>query len=151
MDIFFSGILIKNFEGCENINFFSSSKDTIIKLIYTLEKDENVIVTLNYTDYDKFNCKIEYSYEATEPDYEEFDKYPNIINTSYGDDKEIFDQLKQKYVGRTSYYNLFLSEKLTYDCIDNNCGLCLRVIKPYTSLVYSIGYIPQNGLNLFVH
>ena len=26
----------------------------------------------------------------------------------------------------------------------------LRVIKPYTSLVYSIGYIPQNGLNLFL-
>ena len=121
----FSGILIKNFEGCENINFVSSSKGAIIKIIYTLEKNENIIANLNFNDYDKFNCKIEYSYEVTEPDYEEFEKFPSIINTTYGDDEEIFEQLKQKYVGRTSYYNLFLSEKLTYDCIDNNCGLCL--------------------------
>lgn len=121
----FSSILIKKFENCENFKFFSSTENKEITPLYKLEKNEDVIAKLNYVEHDIINCRIEYAYEATEPDYDEFDKYPTVVNTTFGDDKDIFEQQKEKYEGRTSYYNLTLNEKLSNDCSDTNCGLCL--------------------------
>ena len=123
--LIYSSILIKKYENCENFKFFSSTENKEITPLYKLKKNENVIAKLNYVEHDIINCRIEYAYEATEPDYEEFDKYPTIVNTTFGDDKDIFDQQKEKYEGRTSYYNLTLNEKLSNDCSDTNCGLCL--------------------------
>ena len=123
--LIYSSILIKKYENCENFKFFSSTENKEITPLYKLKKNENVIAKLNYVEHDIINCRIEYAYEATEPDYEEFDNYPTIVNTTFGDDKDIFDQQKEKYEGRTSYYNLTLNEKLSNDCSDTNCGLCL--------------------------
>ena len=120
----FSGILIKKFENCENINFVSSTKYININPIYKISKNENIIVKLNFVNFESFNCKIEYSYEITESDFDEFEKYPVKIDNSHGDDKDIFNEKKHKYIGRTSYYNLYLNESLRPDCFDNNCGLC---------------------------
>ena len=121
----FSSILIKNFENCINIDFSSSIENEDIKPIYELKKNESAIAKLSFVDHEQINCKIEYALEVTEPDCDEYDQYPTIINTTFGDDKDIFDKLKNKYEGKTSYYFLKTSEKLTNDCIDNNCGLCL--------------------------
>ena len=123
--LIFSSIIIKKFENCENLKFFSSTENKEITPLYKLKKNENVIAKLNYVEYENIQCRIEYAYEATEPDYEEFDKYPSIVNNTFGEDKDIFDQQKEKYEGRTSYYNLTLNEKLSNDCSDINCGLCL--------------------------
>ena len=121
----YSSTLIKSFEDCINIDFFSSTENNEINPVYELKSNESAIVKLSFVDHDQINCKIEYAYEVTEPDYDEFDTYPTNINTTYGDDKDIFDKLKNKYEGKTSYYFLETNEKLTNDCIDTNCGLCL--------------------------
>ena len=121
----FSGIIIKSFENCENINFKSSSNNNNITNNYILEKNENIIVNLNFINFERFTCKIEYAFEVTEPDYAEFEKYPVFINDSYGDDEEIFNSQKEIYIGRTSYYNLILDQKLFSNCLNDNCGLCL--------------------------
>ena len=121
----FSSILIKNFENCINIDFSSSTENKNITPIYGLKRNESVIAKLSFIDHDEINCKIEYSYEVTEPDYDEYEKYPTMINNTFGDDKDVFDKLKNKYEGKTSYYFLKTNEKLTNDCLDNNCGLCL--------------------------
>jgi len=89
------------------------------------KKNENAIAKLNFIDHKPINCTIEYAYKVTEPDYDEFDSYTTEIINTFGDDKDIFDKLKNKYEGKTSYYFLQTNEKLTNDCIDIICGLCL--------------------------
>ena len=121
----FSSILIKKFENCENFTFFSSIENKEIEPLYKLKINEDAIAKLNYVEHNNINCRIEYAYEATEPDYKEFDKYPTVVNTTFGDDKDIFEQLKEEYEGRTSYFNLTSKENLSNDCSDTNCGLCL--------------------------
>ena len=75
---------------------------------------------------------IEYAMVLTEPDYDSFNEYSPIIDTSYcnGEDDEInyFNQEKMKYVGKSSYINIILntdSESITNNCInDKNCEIC---------------------------
>jgi hypothetical protein len=37
--------------------------------------------------------------------------------------EELFNNKKKTYSGRLSYYNIYLKDSLTKDCLDN-CGLC---------------------------
>ena len=118
----YSKIIIKAIHNCNNIKLVSSNKKSVITPDYELEKNEDIYVTFN-NNYN-FNCSIEYIYEITEPDYEEFEKYPEKIDISYGNDNEtIFNDFKNTYSGRLSYYNLFLNDTLTKNC-SNNCRLC---------------------------
>ena len=125
--LIYSKIRIKIIEDCNNIKLISSTKNSEITPNYTLEKDENINITFN--NYDIFNCSIWYIYEITEPDYEEFEKYPEEKDISHGnDDEDIFNDYKQTYSGRLSYYNLYLNHKLTNNCSDD-CELCYDTIK----------------------
>ena len=120
--LIYSKIIIKAIEDCDNIRMISSTKNTNIINGYELEKEEDINITFNNNDI--FNCSIWYIYEITLPDYNEFEKYPEHINISYGNDnEEIFNNYKQAYSGRLSYYNLYLNDKLTKSC-DDECGLC---------------------------
>jgi hypothetical protein len=141
----FSSILIKNFENCINIDFSSSTENKNITPIYGLKRNESVIAKLSFIDHDEINCKIEYAYEVTEPDYDEYEKYPTMINNTFGDDRDIFDKLKNKYEGKTSYYFLKTNEKLTNDCLDNNCGLCLT--DKNTCIVCKNNFTNETDLN----
>ena len=75
---------------------------------------------------------IEYAMVLTEPDYDIFNEYSPIIDTSYcnvgEDEKNYFNQGKQKYIGKSSYINIILnidSDSFTNNCInDENCDLC---------------------------
>ena len=68
-----------------------------------------------------------------EPDYNIFNQYSPIIDTSYcdgdGTDEEtIFNENKnkKKYVGKTSYINIIIdSEKISNSC-NENCDICLN-------------------------
>jgi hypothetical protein len=119
----YSKIIIKSIEDCDTLNLISSTNDSaIIDIDYELKFDEDINITFN--NYNLFNCKIGYIYEATEPDYETFEKYPEKIDISNGDDtKEKFNRKKSEYRGRLSYYNLYLNDEITNECSDN-CILC---------------------------
>ena len=148
----YSKIIIKSVENCDNAKLISSNKNIAITPEYELEKNEDINITFN--SYDIFNCSIGYIYEITEPDYEEFEKYPEKIDINYGNDNEtIFNDLKKTYSGRLSYYNLFLNETLTKNC-SNDCGLCynntnnLCIICKYNYTITTNSYGIKNKICL---
>ena len=57
--------------------------------------NEHYFIPAGINLYNKSKCILEYSYIVTEPEYEEFEKYP--INTSYG---ELFNEQKHRYIGK---------------------------------------------------
>ena len=92
--------------------------------------------------YNKSEYKLEYSYIVTEQEYEEFEKYPINISTTFGNDnEEIFNTQKQKYIGKLIYYYIILSEDLTIDCKNLSCALCFEsnisciTYRPYIEII----------------
>ena len=120
--LIYSQILIKTIQNCDNVELTSSNSKSSITPNYTLEKDEDINITFNNNDI--FNCSIGYIFGITEPDYDEFEKYPENIDISYGNDnKDNFNNNKKTYFGRLSYYSLYLNDKLTTNCTFS-CRLC---------------------------
>ena len=117
----FSKIIIQNINNNNpnNIKLFSSKNNEEINSILELHEGEDIKAL--FKNYELFNCSFEYVYEVTEPDYDDFEEYPEKINSEKGDDKNFFE--KKAYTGRLSYYNLYLNDQLTKDCY-NNCELC---------------------------
>ena len=92
--------------------------------------------------YNKSEYKLEYSYIVTEPEYEEFEKYPINNSTTYGNDnEEIFNAQNQKYIGKLIYYYIILSEDLTINCGNLSCALCFEsnisciTYRPYSETI----------------
>ena len=120
----FSGIKIQNLTNCENINLTSNLNNKGINSNYTLKKNE--ILKLKFKNYDRFYCNLFYRYIITEPELEEYDKYPYYID-EYNESSEIDMYFnKEEYIGRLTYYNIFLNESLSNDCKVSNCNLCLK-------------------------
>ena len=134
----YSKIIIKSIESCDTINLNSTTKETGIIVEHILDNNEDIKVTFNNNDL--FNCTIGYNYEVTEPDYETFEKYAVIKDTENGeDDEKIFNEQKRPYLGRLSYYSLYLNDKLTNDCFDN-CLLCYDDSKKECIVCNNINY-----------
>ena len=76
--------------------------------------------------YNKTECILEFSIIVTEPEFKEYENYPINI-TTYGDDnEELFNAQKNRYIGKSIYYNIILSEDLTNNCKNLNCTLCFK-------------------------
>ena len=123
----YEGIKIRSIESNDYIYLVSSTSNNIInnETYNELDKNENIKIKFKNNIYNKSECKIEYSIIVTEPEYEEFEKYPININTTYGNDnEEIFNEQKNKYIGKSIYYNIILSENLSNKCKNLSCVLC---------------------------
>jgi hypothetical protein len=78
------------------------------------------------------NGKIEYAMVLIDNSYDQYNKFSPIIDTSYcdggEDEKEIYNNNINKYIGRTSYINIIInSDAITTSCTnDNNCAVCLN-------------------------
>jgi len=94
-------------------NKFLSINDNL-KLI--ISKNENI--------YNIFNYKIKYSCQATEPEYEEYNKYPIDFEDTGTSNKENSFFEKKTYLGRYSYYYFKLNNKLTDEGCNKECNLC---------------------------
>ena len=121
----YSSIVIKSFQDCDNIKLISSTKNTEITAEYKLLEDESINITLSKTDFNLFNCSIGYIFEITESNYSTNIQYPISTDTfdENGEMEELFNNKKKTYSGRLSYYNIYLKDSLTKNCLDN-CGLC---------------------------
>ena len=141
----YSRIIISQFIGECDYFIFSSYKNSSISPVYNLDKNETIYGILGNIFITKFNCSIEYSLEMQTPEYEFFEKFPVKIDIYNEDDKPIFNELRQKYQGRISYYNLNLTENLRPDCLDKNCGLCLEDKKACIICKYNFYKEDNNG------
>jgi hypothetical protein len=121
--LIYSKIIIENIDNCNTIKLISSTKDMELESHYELSNDEYINISFNTFDY--FNCTIKYFYEVTEPDYQTYESYPEIVDTTYGNYSEEYYNINRtkKYPGKISYYNLYLIDQLKDEC-NENCILC---------------------------
>ena len=75
--------------------------------------------------YSEFTYKIKYVCLATEPDYNEYNKYTISIKDTGGTEQTIFNSQKQTYMGRYSYHSFSLNQQLIEKGCDNKCELCI--------------------------
>ena len=141
----YSRIIVSQFIGDCDYFIFSSNKNKSISPVYNLERNEIIYGILGNIFIKKFNCSIEYSFEMQTPEYDFFEKFPVKIDIYNEDDKSIFNELRQKYQGRISYYNLNLTENLRPDCLDKKCGLCLEDKKTCIICKYNFYNENKNG------
>ena len=122
----FNGIQIFNISNYNIIKLYSSKDDSIINDNYILTKDETIIIKFENNNYHIDNCSFFYYYIITEPEREIYDSYPSHIVLNFGDDnEEYFNSQKNEYIGRTSYFNIYLKDNLDTEC-NKNCKLCLK-------------------------
>ena len=140
----YDGIKIRRIESNDYIYLVSSASNNIInnETYNEIDKNENIKIKFKNNIYNKSECKIEYSIIVTEPEYEEFENYPININTTYGNDnEEIFSNQKHKYIGKSIYYNIILSENLSNKCKNLSCALCFEknisciTYRPYIEII----------------
>ena len=118
----YSGIqIIENCKGLKNI-YLSTLDNEKINDNYFLPKSQNIKLIIPKSDiYNPFTCQLKYASVLSEPDFEEFKKYPIEILDN-GNYENYFQ--KKYYIGRYSLYKIYLENKLTQIDCDDNCELC---------------------------
>jgi len=140
----YDGIKIQSIESNDYIYLVSSTSNNTINNETNNELGKNEEIKINFKDnmYKKSECLIEYSIIVTEPEYKVFEKYTINNSTIYGDDnEEIFNAQKHKYIGKSIYYNIILSENLSNKCNNLSCALCFEknisciTYRPYIEII----------------
>ena len=139
----FSSILINDIIGCDKYKLFSS-KNHLNEMTKnnSLGKDEKIKIKYKEEDniYPTLDCKIEYSFIATEPELEIYNSYTEDDEGVNEDD--LFD--KKEYVGRLTYYYIKLEKELTTLC-EKNCDLCLKeLINNCITCKYNFSFYDEN-------
>ena len=142
---------INNITGCGDYKFYLSTNEEVeIKEGENLEGDEKI--KIKYKGHENFfpilsDCQIEYSFIATEPDLNNYDSYTESIEGE--NDSDFFENQKQNYTGRSSYYNIKLTEELSHTCQDINCDLCYKNATDHCITCKFNFTIPENSENSF--
>ena len=138
----FDGIRILNFS--KKINLESCLNNKSIENNYILQKNEEFRISLNKIDEESY--LIEFSSVLTEPSYEEMKNFIIDFDDNYLEKKEEYNNLKNKYFGKTSYFTINGLNKISLDCEDELCGLCMKNnIRKCISCKYN-GYYDDNYL-----
>ena len=132
--LIFYAIKIYSISNC-GMDYLSKKNNKIIKENDYLSTDENL--TLNFTrdEYGKINCSISYSLIITEPEYNEYNKYPNYILNKKDENEE--NNFKNNfYEGKVGYFNILINQEITKNCEKENfsCSLCLQNNKSHCLL-----------------
>ena len=121
----FEGIKIHNIDNC-GIDFISNQTNNIIKNNDVLNNDEVLELRLEKEEYGITTCTISFNLFITEPNFEEYNKYPNYIEKK-NNEKEKSEFIKHSYEGKIGYFNILINQGLTKNCGEENpnCVLCL--------------------------
>ena len=126
----FSSISIKNVSQCGEYKLYSSKYEiNEISNNYILTEDEYIKIKYIGSEniYPAFNCKLDYYFNATEPELDIYDIYPE--EKEGVSDVGLFE--KEQYSGRLTYFYIILDHVLSYNCNDTNCELCRTDINSY--------------------
>ena len=119
----YSGIIIKEINNCNGMGFFSSlSENKYIRANSSLTKEEKIKVSFNPLK--TINCHISYIYTITEPDFELYNSYAEVVNTYGSDTEDNFKKEKSIYESRVLDYFIILDQHFESNCSDLNCCLC---------------------------
>ena len=146
--LIYSGIEIKSFNNCNNVNFVSSlNSDTDIGVDSILGENENIVVSFN--SYNSVECQINFIYIITESDYDVYNSY--CQRSTYGVDTEetsvAFNNQKDTYKSRVLGYSIIIEENLETQCTDINCKLCLESQKDFCIICkYNYTISNDNGI-----
>jgi len=139
---------IKNIRGCGEYKFyFSTDEEVEIKEGENLDGDEKI--KIKYKGHENFfpllsDCQIEYSFIASEPDLNNYDLYPEKKEGE--NDSGFF--AKNNYTGRSTYYNIKLTEELSPECEDTNCDLCYKNTREHC-ITCKFNFIPSENSEIF--
>ena len=115
---------------------------------YIIGKIQNFItrfknIKFENNSYIQSHYHLEYSIIVTDPDFQENEIYPiKIIEINGQENQEEFNNNKKEYIGKTIYYDIFLTEYLTDNCTDENCSLCYE--SNYECLLLKPEYLSEN-------
>jgi len=140
------GINIKNLINCNEIHLISTLNGTIINNGYILEENEQMKLLFINNEYKAINCRIEYEYIITEPEFEDRNNYAELRDVNYGGEEteEIYNSQKYKYKGRTTNYDIILENDLSTNCRNINCELCIKNNRNYCITCHSDYIIDEN-------
>ena len=135
----FHKIKIYSIDLC-GIDFISNKTNKTIQKNDILEKNEFLILNFTLDKYKKRNCSISFSPIITEPDYENYNKYPNYtLNENNENEKSKF--VNHFYEGKKGYLNIIINQNITKNC-GTNCNLCLQKDKSFClSCKYDFDFI----------
>ena len=121
-----SHIIIKNI-NCNYMNLFNVKNGIgTISIQEGAQIDENDYLISQLKTLDKNVCSFSYLYYIIEPDFEEYNSYPNekVFPNTYNE--IYFAEEKNLYESRLLYYYISIDEDLSKDCSDENCLLCAK-------------------------
>ena len=94
-------------------------------------EEENILLHFKENSYTAMTCFIESTYIYADPPFQEYKKYLDVNDSTYGDfDETTYNNQKDYYEGKIIQYYINIEENLTADC-GNNCELCLGRDKNY--------------------
>ena len=141
------GIKINTIDNC-GFNLISNKRDNAIIENDIISKNEIIQVELSENQYQILSCELTYTIIITEPDYEEYNKYANLIYYENDEDeKEFFSNYL--YEGKDENFEILISQEITKNCgTENiNCNLCLQNDKSQC-LICKYDYTFNNNMKI---
>ena len=123
-----SDVKIVGIEGCEMFDITLQPKNQPLNADYILEEGDKIKLVL-LDKYKAFNCKINYTFYAIEPNYKESLNYTihedikNLKNNDINFNEEYYNNQTEIFQGKVGYYSIKLNYNLSNNCEDN-CKLC---------------------------
>ena len=118
------GIKIINISD-NQIKLYSTKNNKEIKNDDIIDKNDIIKINSSNNEYNIMNCEINYQLIATEPDYNEYNKYPSYIYKE-NDSNEKTNFIKTKYYGKIGSYIIIIDKALSSNCISKFCALCSK-------------------------
>ena len=138
----YNSLGIEIVDNCKDLTdiYLATLDNEKIENTFFLEKNTKIKLNIPGNSlYNAFSCQFKYSCIFTEPEYEEFNNYPEKIIYSGGDNEEVshFNNQKTKYLGKYSNYILNQVNQLTTENCEENCELCYSTNKSCVTCQYS--------------
>ena len=137
---------IKIINICQNyIKLYSNKYNKEIKNNDIIDKNDIIKINSSNNEYNEMNCEIKYQLIITEPDYDEYNKYPAYIyKENDSDEKNNF--IKTNYYGKVGSYIIIIDNGLSGNCLSKFCSLCSKKDTNYC-IVCKNNYIFETNEN----